>query len=95
MKCHLKHGFFVRLPGGLLSFRDDLEACVSLEEADEEELALITLQRNLDRIRKDLQRVLLRRSRDGHIRDAFLRAASEERARIKRRVEVEGPPGQV
>ena len=78
-----------------MSFRDDLEACVSLEEADEEELALITLQRNLDRIRKDLQRVLLRRSRDGHIRDALLRAAAEECTRVKRRVEVEGPPGQV
>ena len=95
MNRHLKHGFFVRLPGGLLSFRNDLEACVSFEEAGEEELALITLQRNFDRIRKYLQRVLLRSGRDGRVRDALLRAAAEERSRVKRRMEVEGPLGQV
>ena len=78
-----------------MSFCDDLEARVSLEETDEEELALIALQHNLYRIRKDLQRVLLRSGSDGCVRDALLRAVAEERARVERRVEVHGAPSQV
>ena len=84
------------------SSRSDLRVCDSprarlwwLFVRGEEELALIILQRNFNRIRKYLQRVLLRSGRDGRVRDALLRAAAEERARVKRRVEVEGALGQV